>query len=48
MFVLMFIDDTLIYSKCEVEHEYHLKIVLQTLREGHIYAKFSKCEFFQK
>ena len=44
-FVVIFIDDILIYSKSEAEHEVHLKIVLQRLREHQLYAKFSKCDF---
>jgi hypothetical protein len=47
-FVLVFIDDILIYSKRREEYEEHLKLVLQVLREHQIYAKFSKCDFFQK
>jgi hypothetical protein len=47
-FVLVFIDDSLIYSKTREEHEEHLKLVLQVLREHKLYAKFSKCDFFQK
>jgi hypothetical protein len=47
-FVLIFIDDILIYSKTEEEHEQHLKIVLQTLREHKLYAKFDKCDFYQR
>jgi hypothetical protein len=47
-FVLVFIDDILIYSKNRDEHEEHFKLVLQLLREHQLYAKFSKCEFFQK
>jgi hypothetical protein len=47
-FVLVFIDDILIYSKNREDHEEHLRIVLQVLRENHLYAKFSKCNFFQK
>ena len=47
-FVVIFIDDILIYSKSEEEHERHLKIVLQTLREHTLFAKFSKCEFWLK
>ena len=39
-------DDILIYSQSEWEHEYHLGIVLQLLRDHHLYAKFSKCEFW--
>ena len=45
-FVVVFMDDILIYSQSEWEHEYHLKIVLQLLREHQLYAKFSKCEFW--
>ncbi|KAL4022892.1 hypothetical protein IC575_016638 [Cucumis melo] len=44
-FVIVFIDDILIYSKTEVEHEEHLHQVLGTLRANKLYAKFSKCEF---
>jgi hypothetical protein len=47
-FVLVFIDDMLIYSKNREEQEEHLRLVLQVLRENQIYAKFSKCDFFQK
>ncbi|KAG8498291.1 hypothetical protein CXB51_007441 [Gossypium anomalum] len=43
-FVVMFIDDILIYSRDETEHAKHLRLVLQTLREKQLYAKFSKCE----
>jgi hypothetical protein len=45
-FVIMFSDDILVYSKDKSEHAKHLKIVLQTLREHQLYAKFSKCEFW--
>ncbi|KAA3488171.1 DNA/RNA polymerases superfamily protein [Gossypium australe] len=45
-FVVVFIDDILIYSRDETEHAEHLIIVLQTLREKQLYAKFSKCEFW--
>ncbi|KAK1606090.1 hypothetical protein QYE76_029763 [Lolium multiflorum] len=45
-FVIVFIDDILIYSKDKAEHAEHLRIVLQTLREHQLYAKFSKCEFW--
>jgi hypothetical protein len=48
IFVLVFIDDILIYSKKREEHEEHLKLVLQVLREHNLYANFSKCDFFQK
>jgi DNA replication protein DnaC len=44
-FVVIFIDDILIYSKNEEEHAEHLRIVLSRLREHKLYAKFSKCEF---
>ncbi|KAE8693084.1 UDP-Glycosyltransferase superfamily protein isoform 1 [Hibiscus syriacus] len=45
-FVVVFIDDILVYSRSEAEHEEHLRIVLQTLRENKLYAKLSKCEFW--
>jgi hypothetical protein len=45
-FVMVFIDDILVYSKSMEEHEEHLRIVLQRLREHQLYAKFSKCEFW--
>jgi hypothetical protein len=44
-FVVVFIDDILIYSKSESDHEQHLRLVLQKLRDNQLYAKFSKCEF---
>ena len=44
-FVVVFVDDILIYSQPEWEHKYHLRIVLQLLRDHQLYAKFSKCEF---
>ncbi|WVZ88953.1 hypothetical protein U9M48_035420 [Paspalum notatum var. saurae] len=44
-FVMVFIDDILIYSKNEKEHEEHLRVVLTRLREHKLYAKFSKCAF---
>src|SRR4051812_17732471 len=43
--VLIYLDDILVYSKSEVEHEEHLRLVLQKLREHRYYAKFSNCEF---
>ena len=45
-FVVVFVDDILISSQSEWEHEYHLRIVLQLLRDHQLYAKFSKCEFW--
>ncbi|WVZ80901.1 LOW QUALITY PROTEIN: hypothetical protein U9M48_028338 [Paspalum notatum var. saurae] len=45
-FVVIFIDDILIYSKTEEKHEEHLRLVLQKLREHKLYAKFSKCDFW--
>ncbi|KAL0551689.1 hypothetical protein IC582_010778 [Cucumis melo] len=47
-FVIVFIDDILIYSKTEAEHEEYLRMVLQKLRDNKLYAKFSKCEFWLK
>ena len=45
---MVFIDDTLVYSKDAQENEQHLKIVMHTLREKKLYAKLSKCDFWQK
>ncbi|GJR01191.1 putative reverse transcriptase domain-containing protein [Tanacetum coccineum] len=45
-FVIVFIDDILIYSKSKQEHEKHLKIILELLKNEELYAKFSKCEFW--
>ena len=47
-FVVVFIDDILVYSKREEEHKEHLRLVLGKLREHQLYAKFSKCEFWLK
>ena len=47
-FLVVFIDDILVYSKNEQEHEQHLRIVLQTLREKQLYAKLSKCDCLLK
>src|ERR687886_560040 len=45
-FVIVFIDDVLIYSKTEAEHEAHLRCILQLLKQEKLYAKLSKCEFW--
>jgi hypothetical protein len=45
-FVMVFIDDILVYSKSTDKHEEHLRVVLQWLRDHQLYAKFSKCEFW--
>ena len=47
-FVVVFIDDILVYSKDAQEHEHHLRIVLQTLIENQLFAKLSKCDFWLK
>src|SRR6185437_15683985 len=46
VFVIIFIDDILIYSKTQEDHARHIHVVLQKLREYRLYAKFSKCEFW--
>ena len=45
-FVIVFVDDILIYSRSKEEHETHLRTALQTLRDHRLYAKLSKCEFW--
>ncbi|GJX09097.1 putative reverse transcriptase domain-containing protein [Tanacetum coccineum] len=45
-FVIVFIDDILIYSKTKQEHEEYLKLILELLKKEELYAKFSKCEFW--
>nr|GFC20361.1 putative reverse transcriptase domain-containing protein [Tanacetum cinerariifolium] len=45
-FVMVSINDIMIYSKAKKEHEVHLKLVLESLRKEKLYAKFSKCEFW--
>ncbi|GKA09244.1 putative reverse transcriptase domain-containing protein [Tanacetum coccineum] len=45
-FVIVFINDILIYSKSKQEHEEHLKLILELLKKEQLYAKFSKCEFW--
>jgi hypothetical protein len=47
-FVIVFLDDILVYSKSEEENEQHLRMVLQVLREHQLYAKLRKCSFYQK
>ena len=47
-FVVVFIDDILVYLKNEEEHKEHLRLVLEKLREHLLDAKFSKCEFWLK
>jgi hypothetical protein len=47
-FVVVFIDDILVYSRSEEEHEEHHHLVLQKLRDHRLYAKLSKCEFWLK
>jgi hypothetical protein len=45
-FVVVFIDDILVYSETEEEHEEHLRLVLEKFRANQLYTKFSKCEFW--
>jgi hypothetical protein len=47
-FVIVFLDDILIYSKLEEEQDKHLRLVLQVLREHQLYTKLSKCSFYQR
>jgi hypothetical protein len=47
-FFIVFLDDILLYSNSEEEHEHHLRMVLQLLREHQLYAKLRKCSFYQK
>ncbi|KAH0682737.1 hypothetical protein KY285_020250 [Solanum tuberosum] len=46
LFVIVFIDDIIIYSRNEEEHASHLRVVLQTLKDHQLFAKFNKCEFW--
>ena len=46
LFVVVFIDDILMYSKDREDHDTHLRVVLETLRKEQLYAKMSKCEFW--
>ena len=45
-FIVVFIDNILIYSRSAEEHEQHLKVILNKLQAHELYAKFSKCEFW--
>jgi hypothetical protein len=47
-FFIIFLDDILIYSISEHEHDQHLRMVLEVLREHKIYAKMNKCSFYQR
>jgi hypothetical protein len=47
-FFIVFLDDILVYSKSKEEHEQHLRMVLQVLREHQLYAKLRKCSFYQE
>ena len=47
-FVMVFIDDILVYSNDREDHDMHLRVVLETLRKEQLYAKRSKCEFWLK
>ena len=47
-FVIVFLDDVLIYSKSKEAHEKHVRTVLETLRDNQLYAKRSKCDFFKE
>ena len=47
-FVVVFIDDILIYSKTHEEHAEHLRVVLSNLREKQLFAKLSKCDFWMR
>ena len=46
LFIIIFIDDILIYSRNDKEHVSHLRVVLQTLKDHQLFSKFSKCEFW--
>jgi cell fate regulator YaaT (PSP1 superfamily) len=47
-FMVVFIDDILIFSKNEEEHDEHLRLVLQKLKENQLYVKLNKCKFWLK
>ena len=46
LFVIVFIDEILIYSRSEEEHASHLRVVLQTIKDRQLFTKFTKCEFW--
>ncbi|CAA7035497.1 unnamed protein product [Microthlaspi erraticum] len=48
VFVIIFIDDILVYSRSQEEHATHLRLVLEKLREQKLFAKLSKCSFWQR
>ncbi|XP_060202500.1 uncharacterized mitochondrial protein AtMg00860-like [Lycium barbarum] len=48
LFMIVFIDDILVYSRSESDHAQHLRVILQTLKDRELFAKFSKCEFLLK
>jgi hypothetical protein len=47
-YFIVFLDDVLVYSRIEEEHEQHLRMVLQVLRKHQVYAKMRKCSFYQR
>jgi hypothetical protein len=47
-FVIVFLDEILVYSNSKEDHEQHMRMVLKVLREHQLYAKLSKCSFYQK
>ena len=47
-YIVVFVDYILVYSNSYLEHEQHLRVVLQTLRENQLYVKLDKCEFWLK
>jgi Reverse transcriptase (RNA-dependent DNA polymerase) len=47
-FILVYLDDILVYSKTLDDHVQHLRTTLQILRDNHVYAKLEKCDFFKQ